>query len=142
MAKRHTCSLCDRAFDRKYDPKSHKNAVHAQFEASNLETDENEDSEIDEDDSEMNDSENENDGEPSEDEVFCHDLESNLAYQEWYEQVMQATEEKKAEKSTNNISTRVWMKRKLKKTLTKRPCGWLNASSLTTTCRFCRLIFI
>ena len=43
----------DRAFDRKYDLKSHENTVHAQFKASNLETDENEDSEIDEDDSEM-----------------------------------------------------------------------------------------
>ena len=141
MAKRHTCSLCDRAFDRKYNLKRHENTVHAQFEAFNLETDENEDSEIDENDSEMNDSKNENDGESSEVEVFSHDLEDNLAYQEWYEQAMQATEEKRAE-NTKNISTRVWMKRKLKKRLTKRPCGWLNASSLTSTCRFCNLIFI
>ena len=37
---------------------------------------------------------------------------------------------------------RVWMKRKLQKRLTKRPCGWLNASSLTTTWHFCCLIFI
>ena len=98
MAKRHACSLCDRAFDRKYDLKRHENTVHAQFKASNLETDKNEDSEIDEDDSEMNDSENENDGESSEDEVLSHDLEDNLAYQEWYEQAMQATEEIRAEK--------------------------------------------
>ena len=53
MTKRHACSLCDRAFDRKYDLKRHENTVHAQFKASNLETDENEDSKIDEDDSEM-----------------------------------------------------------------------------------------
>ena len=46
-----------------YPLKRHENTVHAQFEASNLETDENEDSEIDEDASEMHDSENENDGE-------------------------------------------------------------------------------
>ena len=51
----------------------------------------------------MNDSENENDGESSEDEVSS-DLEDNLAYQEWYDQAMQATEEKRAEKYEKYIN--------------------------------------
>ena len=70
----------------------------------NLENDENEDSEIDEDDSEMNDSENKNDGESSEEWVFSHDLEDNLINQEWYEQAMQVTEEKRAEKYEKYIN--------------------------------------
>ena len=71
------------------------------------------------------------------------DQEDNLAYQEWYEQAMQATEKKKRPKSIwKNISTRVWMKNKLKERLTKRPPGCLNVSFLTTIWHFCRLIFI
>ena len=104
MAKRHACSLCYKAFGRKYDLKRPENTVHAQFEDSNMETDESEDSEIDEDDSEMKDSENENDGESTEDEMSSDELEDNLTYQEWYEQAMQATEEKGTEKYEKYIN--------------------------------------
>ena len=121
MAKRHACSLCNKTFGRKYDLRRHENTVHDEDESSDEDNDEpkfkkhkedgsddemesdNGDSEVDtDDDVEVNDSEDEDDS--SEGEMSSDDLEDNPAYQAWYEQAMQATEEKRAKKYEKYIN--------------------------------------
>ena len=123
IAKRHACSLCDKTFGRKYDLRRHENMVNGEDESSDEDNyepkfkkrkedgsddeikSENGDSEVDTDnDAEVNESEDDDDDDSSEEEMSSDDLEDNPAYQAWYEQAMEATEGKRAEKYEKYIN--------------------------------------
>ncbi len=113
-SKPHACFLCNKSFTRKYDLNRHQHTVHSEKdhnmdekdEVSEVDGFESEASEIIESESnstEESQSEQEEE-EESDTEMSSDDLEDNAAYQEWYEQSKEDTQEMWTEKYEKYIN--------------------------------------
>jgi hypothetical protein len=94
VAKPYACSLCDRAFARKYDLRRHEQNLHT----------EDEDSEVEDSQSQVDVSESEGEDDSSGAEMSSDELEDNPAYLEWYERAVESTREMRGEKYEKYIA--------------------------------------
>lgn len=97
--------MCNSAFGRRYDLKRHEQTVHGGEESDIEESD---GSEIDDHQTptaEHSDFENDKQDETSDSELSSHEMEDNIAYQTWYEQALEDTQEMRNEKYQKYVST-------------------------------------
>ena len=107
VVRKHVCTLCDKNFVRRYHLQRHKDTVHSSYKMnensktnSGTESEDSFDSESEREvsETEMEGDESSNEEESSDAETSNDELEENAAYQEWYVQAKEATEEMKTEK--------------------------------------------
>ncbi|XP_072034428.1 uncharacterized protein [Amphiura filiformis] len=115
--KPHACSLCDRAFSRKYDLERHERNVHPEDEE-------------DDEDEEEEDSDSEIEDEVS-DRESGDDLEDNEAYREWYEGAKEATDDMRREKYEKYVDDGMDPEMAMEKAYLKTVCEYVQVDAFS-----------